>query len=193
MTGKQELEQFEAAANEPHRWQHTAREFIRAANYLLDWHDVPLVEADPGDLECSHYGTNSPMLVLYAVAIENLLKAVLLAQGSRAVSGGKLSNDFSHHNLTRYADDAGLVLNADQRPLLDRLHDVIQAGRYPVAKAPSRNPGAWQLHYPGDVERIWSILECLEDALRATGKPCLPPVDLRKRYRPPGYDVPERA
>ena|SRR2546425_4001880 len=89
------------------------------------------------------------------------------------------------------AKKAGLALAAEERDLLEHLRDMMESGKYPVAMGPGKNPGAWRFDYPRDVDRVWSMLERLEDALRKTGKPCLPPTDLRRRYRPPGYDVTE--
>jgi hypothetical protein len=56
----------------------------------------------------------------------------------------------------------------------------MEAGRYHVAKAPGKNPRAWHLDYPRDVERVWAMLERLEKELRATGKPCLPTENLKQ-------------
>ena len=33
-------------AGEPHAWQEAAREYLQAANYLLDWHDLSRVAPD---------------------------------------------------------------------------------------------------------------------------------------------------
>lgn len=187
---KDQLGQFEASAGEWYRWQSVARDFIRAANYLLDWYDLPRREGDPEDLSWTHQGP-APMMVLYAVAAENLLKAVLVAQGSPPVVNGKLAGAFKHHRLTQHAENAGLKLSADERNLLERLGDLVEAGRYPVATAPGKNPGAWRFDYPGDVQRTFAMLQRLEDALYSTGKTCLPRVDLKQRFRSPGYSVTE--
>jgi hypothetical protein len=112
MADRERRAQFDAEASQSSRWQQAAREFVLAANDLIDWYDPP---PDPGD---------------------------------------RLDLDWLTH--------AG---SAD----------------------------ASALAYPADVERVWSLLEHLESLLRATGTPCLPAVDLRARYRPPGHDVPLRG
>ena len=190
MVEQDELNRYERRAGQWYRWQSVARDFILAANYLLDWHDPPLMEGDPADLTWTHQGP-APMMVLYAIAVENLLKAILVAQGASIVSDGKLAATFKHHRLAQHAEAAGVVMTADERDLLTRLGDMIEAGKYPVATAPGRSPGAWRFSYPTDVDRTFAMLERLEDSLRATGKPCLPRADLRRRYRPPGYSVGE--
>jgi len=175
-----------------YRWQQTARDFVLAANYLIDWYDPPREPGDPPDLSWLHSGSAVPMMVLYATAVENLLKALLVARGESLVADGRLKPQFGHHRLLEYAREAGIEPTAEVGELLRHLSHVAYAGSYAVPQAPGENPAAWTLDYPADVERIWSLLEQLEELLRSTGAPCLPAVDLRARYRPPGYDVAER-
>ena len=133
------------------------------------------------------------MMVLYAAAVENLLKAILVANGEDLVASGRLKPQFGHHRLLEYARDAGLEVPTEAEELLRRLSHVLYAGRNPMAETGDGSTDALTLAYPTDVERVWSLLEQLESVLQTTGTPCLPPVDLRARYRPPGYDVPLRG
>ncbi len=162
------LDEFRASADDPLRWHQTAREFVVGANYLLDWHDFPLEEGAPKDFSWTHQGP-SPALVLYAVAVEALLKALLVAGGRSLVSDqGLLKGEYGHHNLVHIAQDAGLTLTPDDEDtLLRRLGDVAQAGRYHVGKRPGHTPEAWTFHYPRDPERIWAFLEKAEQQLKA--------------------------
>jgi hypothetical protein len=184
MANAERRAQFEVEAGQAYRWQQTAREFVLAANYLIDWYDSPHEPGDPSDLAWLHSGSTVPMMVLYATALENMLKAILVANGESLVANGRLKPQYGHHRLLEYARDAGLNLVGEDEELLKRLSHVAYAGRY---------PGAWTLHYPADVERVWRMLEQLESVLRATGAPALPAVDLRARYRPPGYDLARQA
>ena len=132
------------------------------------------------------------MMVLYATAVENLLKALLVAKGESLAANGRLKPQFGHHRLLEYAREAGMEPPAEIEELLQHLSHVMYAGRCPAPRAPGENPEDRSLEYPADVERIWRLLEELEELLRSTGAPCLPAVDLRARYRPPGYDVAQR-
>jgi hypothetical protein len=147
----------------------------------------------PADLSCGHSGSNVPMMVLFATAVENLLKAVRVARhGAPPVQDdGKISGDFATHNLLHHAAKAGLDLTDDERSLLGHLRDLTEAGRYPVGRIPGTRLDALRFQYPEDVERVWAMLERLEGVLRETGKTCLPPVNVRARWRPPGYAVTE--
>ena len=181
--------QFGSEASQASRWQQAAREFVLAANYLIDWYDPPPEPGRPSDLAWLHSGSTVPMLVLYAMAVEHLLKAILVANGESLVADGRLKPQFGHHRLLEYAKDAGLEPTPAVAELLKRLSHVLYAGRYPMATSAGDAAEAWALDYPDDVERVWSLLEQLESTLRSTGTACLPAVDLRARYRPPGYDV----
>jgi hypothetical protein len=181
--------QFDAEASEASLWQQAAREFILAGNYLIDWYDSPRERGDRSNLAWLHSGSTVPMMALYATAVENLLKAILVAQGESLVANGRLKPQFGHHRLLEYARDVGLETTADDAELLQRLSHLLYASRYPIAKTAGGSPEDLTLSYPVDVERVWSVLEQLESVLRSTGVPCLPAVDLRARFRPPGYDV----
>jgi len=188
MAERERRAQFDAEASQASRWQQAAREFVIAANYLIDWYDPAREPGDRSDLAWLHSGSTVPMMVLYATAVENLLKAILVANGEDLVSDGRLKPQFGHHRLLEYARDAGLELPAYVEDLLQRLSHVLYAFRDPIAKAGDGE--AASLTYPADVEQVWNVLEQLESVLRSTGAPCLPAVDLRARYRPPGYEVP---
>ena len=193
MADSERRAQFDAEASQASRWQQAAREFVLAANYLIDWYDPPREAGDPSDLSWLHSGSTVPMMILYATAIENLLKAILVANGESLVANGRLKPQYGHHRLLEYAVEARLELTPEVAGLLQRLSHVAYAGRYPIARVAGESPGAWTLNYPADVERVWNVLEQLESVLRSTGTPCLPAVDLRARYRPPGYDVPQQS
>lgn len=180
--------QFDADAGQAYRWQQAAREFVLAANYLIDWYDRPRDAGERSGVAWLHTGSTVPMMVLYATAVENLLKAVLVAKGESLVADGRLKPQFGHHRLVEYARDAGLQLTSELELFLQRLSHVRYAGRYPSAGS-GEGVGAWTLDYPADVERVWLLLEELESLLEATGAACLPPTDMRARYRPAGYDV----
>ena len=183
MTDPEQMKHYDTRAGQWYRWQSTARHFVCAANCLLDWYEPMLTDVGrPRDAEW-HYSSYSPLMVLYAAAVENLLKAVRIAQGTAATAGGEIHPYLGKHDMLKYAQDASIATTPDESDLLQKLRDVIESGKYPVAKAPDKSMGAWTFEYPRDVERLWAILERLEEALRATGKPCLGHLDLRRLCR----------
>jgi hypothetical protein len=69
--------------------------------------------------------------VLYALAIENMLKAIIVAMGQDPIgSDGRIQRWFANHKLDTLAQRAGIAgLNKD---LLHQLTEFITAGKYPV-------------------------------------------------------------
>jgi hypothetical protein len=186
-----EHDRFAALAGTPYLWQHAAREYIVAANYLLDWYDVSRATPEAARFEFSLRGI-APVMVLYAIAVENLLKAIRVAVNGTPVVDGELAVHFKHHNLLAHAKQVGLTLSDRETDLLEHLGDLLEAGRYPVPVGIGKTPRAWWFGYPRDVEAVWSLLERLEGELRATGQDVLPDANLRERYRPIGYGLWEK-
>jgi hypothetical protein len=75
-----------------------------------------------------------PGQMLYAFAIENALKGLAFVKHPNYANQSRLSRKLSTHNLTELAAEAGIVLTAEERPLLEKLSQLAEwAGRYPVA------------------------------------------------------------
>lgn len=161
------LTRFDALVSSPLAWELTAATYIAAGNYLYK-----VDRLDPG-VSTSNTGSNWPVMLLYATAAENLLKAVRIAQGKPAVERNKLADYFTRHHLVGYATDAGLALNRPQRVLLTKLQHVLEAGSYPVAKTAGGSSKAWTWDNPGDVVATWRLLQLFDEALRGTGTKCL--------------------
>lgn len=176
---------FAIRASQVWRWQATAREFLCAGNCLLDWYEPILTKTGAAQPTESFFSSFAPMMLLYATAAENLLKAIRIAQGQEPVADGRLHRTLCSHALVKYAEDAKIDLTPDGRELLIKLRDLLEAGKYPVAKTPERSRGAWVFEYPRDLERVWAMLELLEDHLRATGVHCFPKFDIRGFCRRP--------
>jgi hypothetical protein len=174
MKRKRPKDRFDALVHEPIEWQLTAANYIAAANFLYN------VDKLPGDWSTSSVGTNWPVMLLYATAAENLLKAIRIAQGEPAVARGQLADYFSTHDLLKYATDAKVTLGKQQRSLTVKLQHVLEAGKYPVAKGPGKSARAWTWENPGEVRAVWSLLQKFDDALRLTGTKCLDRFEVAK-------------
>lgn len=94
--------EFQAMARDPRHWQRTARDFSIAANYLGDWYDADS-DRFPADMTIESQGSPLPMMVLYAAAVENLLKGIRVARGHDPVASGTLDQAFANHDLLKHA------------------------------------------------------------------------------------------
>jgi hypothetical protein len=180
------ISDFKNLARDPMRWQKIARECAVAANYLGDWYDSDS-DRFPGDWTLESHGSAIPMMVLYAAAVENLLKGIRVSRGDDPIASDTLAKSFGHHDLVRHAAAARLQVSDEQKVLLEHLRDLIESGKYPVAKQAAGNPTALHLRFPQDMQDAWSLLEYLEAELLESHCPLLPKFDFRIRYRPPGY------
>jgi hypothetical protein len=72
--------------------------------------------------------------LLYAYALENLLKGIRVAKDPSLVSSGKLNRKLASHGLVALAKEAGFVLHVQEIPVAEALSKLsIWRGRYPVA------------------------------------------------------------
>ncbi len=175
---KQPIGRFEALVARPIAWEQVAANYIAAANHLYEVDRVPAGDSTISD------GSNWPVMLLYATAAENLLKAIRIAQGEPASVGGKLAEYYSTHDLVKYATDAGVSLGPEERSVTEKLQHMLEAGKYPVAKGPGKSALAWTWDNPGDVNAVWKLLQKFDDALRQTGTMCLDRFDVAKIQYP---------
>lgn len=117
-------EQHQRLAEEPIAWVLRADELIAAFEVLA---------ADIESNAASHCppSTSSVALMLAGFAIENILKAFLVANRNPLNSKGRF--EFATHKLLKLATNAQLAVSSDEARLLERLEEFVAwAGRYPV-------------------------------------------------------------
>jgi hypothetical protein len=151
------------AAQRPVAWLLSAERLRDAAEAILK-HELPneipyfkahadaeqeaLAEAysegkDAGIAEIKAVPPNyPPAQLLYAYAIENVLKGLVIAKTPRLVEERELNGALKSHNLTKLAEMAGFTVHAQERPILKALSQLsVWAGRYPVARSRREHVG----------------------------------------------------
>ena len=90
---------------------------------------------DCGSAQISARAPNyPPAQLLYAYAIENVLKGIIVANNPRLIGGEKLNNALKSHDLFELAKDATVTVHVQEEPVMKALSQLsIWAGRYPVA------------------------------------------------------------
>lgn len=164
-------EEFQRTARIPLIWQITARQLVAAANRLRTGHE----EAKQ---QLSFYASRMPILLLLGLAAENLVKGLLVAQGTLPAIADKrngslkLNDEIKSHNLVALCKKAGLALDGTDQDVLNNLSWTVEAGKYPVGTRPAINPDdrspVW-LELT-NLDRACQILNRLEAALRSTGQ-----------------------
>lgn len=176
---------YETRARQVWRWHDHARDYICAANRLVaSYLPILLAKGVTPSLERSH-SSFQPIMVLFAIAAENLLKALIIAQGNDPVPMGTLDSSLKTHNLLGLAGRAGLKLCSHESDLLVRMRDFVETGKYPVGKAAGVGKGSQWFAHPDDLQHTWNVLQTLDDAVRAARKPSLPEIDVKALCRPP--------
>ncbi|WP_341213824.1 hypothetical protein [uncultured Limimaricola sp.] len=77
-----------------------------------------------------------PVLLLYGIALENMLKAILISEDTSRLEGGKLSKELLGHDLMALSKRCRTVeLTESDRDILSLLSNVVPYhGRYPVPR-----------------------------------------------------------
>lgn len=76
-----------------------------------------------------------PAQLLYAYAIENVLKGLIVVQLPHLIEDRELSGELKSHNLLKLAAKANFTVHQQERDVLEALSQLsIWAGRYPVAQ-----------------------------------------------------------
>ena len=123
-------ELYRLGCSEAHLWLAKATELLKAARLLWQQFLDDLAVFQKGEqLEEPFVG--GPALMLYGLAVENLLKAGLAHQG-KAVNGNGAFG-LKSHGLVDLADQLGLSCTPAEIELLEKLETfVLWAGRYPI-------------------------------------------------------------
>jgi len=171
--------------NTPSYWQDAGRELVCAANLLKkDYYSK--VRLGFGRRKASEYETlrvrNTSargMILLYALGIENLLKATIVARQQDPIrADGTLAKWFTTHDLSVLADRAGL--GRVNKTVLKQLSEFITAGKYPAGL---RDGDGSRAHsYPpdgviADIEKLLPRVEATLGSVEAV-RHKLPQIDL---------------
>jgi hypothetical protein len=173
-----------------------ARDLICAANVLMERQDAVWRQRDIAaggkEIESSlFYDSPQLIMMLYALAMENLVKGLLVAQGVDATSTGKLNKKLRKHNLPHLFDWARVAMTPEDCRLLEQLSSTIGSGKYPVGLEPPGDPRSVKsgFVYPRDLEHTGRLLQTLDKSLRdARPDEALPEINLMAlcRHSPVG-------
>lgn len=170
------IDEYKQAGQIPLLWQWRAREYICAANVLGR-------VTDKSDLFASrrtkHWKPHRTIRMLYGLALEMMLKGLLVAQGVDATSTGKLNRQLKTHDVLVLWKRASLPLNPQTEQLLKTLHWSIEAGKYPIGTDSDAYEPVPYLRASATVNQIMKLLETVEAALHQTAR-SLDSTDLRE-------------
>lgn len=200
-----------AAAQNPAGWFFSARRLRDAAEIILQ-HEVAqeipyglaYEEASREAIATAWTGTNEaghaeikcvppnymPAQLLYAFAIENLLKGLIMANNPGLAGEEKISKSVKSHDLLALAEQVGVEIAVQEVPVLKSLSDIaIWAGRYPVAARREEHEGKenpnrlldWGSQHP----IMRAFFNRAADELKSKLRPDLSFYDVVVSFRPP--------
>jgi hypothetical protein len=130
---------FEVEARLPQRWLENARRLRVVADSIGPLFARDMIEAEkrPADqriVDDLKYSDVGPVyLMLVGLAIESLVKGILVHRDPRSVVEGKLSCQLLHHDLPVLFGAAQIRLDPAEKRFVTRLKEAIMwYGRYPV-------------------------------------------------------------
>ena len=128
--------QFQMAAKSPAAWALQARRLKRAADLVFEAYacDLGEMQGEHSPLDLGNLETPGPATLLYGLAFENVIKALIVKKEGAMIDQGRLAKQWPrHHKLVDLASRAGIGLTPAQRDLLARLTAFVEwSGRYPI-------------------------------------------------------------
>lgn len=114
-------------------WMLSADSLLRSFQILADQSLADIKELTTEDIEEHQPSVSSVAMMLGALAIENLLKAIAVSKNSNPFDErGKFS--YQTHDLLKLANEISISLDEDEKRLLERLEQFQSwGGRYPTA------------------------------------------------------------
>ncbi len=148
----------------PYFWKVKAEILYEAANAFREKYWP--IQRKPEDIEAAYsdFHRGPVYMLLAGLAIETLIKGIMVGQNPRLVKSQKLSRKLTHHNLLDLYRAADMRENEPTKDLLLRLQNYVEIfGRYPVPKTKkdmekmSNTRFAGQVD-PDKVDRLWNYL-----------------------------------
>lgn len=180
-------QQWEAIAADPVAWQLAARDRVCAGNVLRDRFLAEFSTIETQGAERYHlFSLAASMYLQFGLAIENLLKGLLIARGYPATVNGKLNPALrpnGGHDLVALAGLASLSVDERDRHLLRTLSGNVRfSAKYYVDLKPAQEgtvpPHVYDVE--SDIARIHLLLARLEDDLRAAFPQARHQIDLTR-------------
>ena len=133
----------DSAAQDPVSWHNTGIGLKRSADIIWRswWETIKRLDEAPttvpGRVAADIYVLWPSFMLLFGLALENLLKGIIVTKNPASFSqkirwSGKLKGG---HNIVGLCEEAGISISDEEKRLLEELTEsIIWRGRYPVPK-----------------------------------------------------------
>ena len=148
----------------PDCWMAKAETLYEAANAFREkYWPIQRKEKD-AEAGCSDFQRGPVYMLLAGLAIETLIKGIMVGKNPNLVEPQKLSQELTHHNLLELYRAAGMRESNSRNNLLLRLQNYVEIfGRYPVTKTKKEMEKMSNTRFAGQtdperVDRLWNYL-----------------------------------
>lgn len=149
---------------EPYFWKLKAEALYEAANSFREkyWPTV----RKPRDLDAAYsdFMRGDTYMLIAGLAVEALIKGLIIGKKPELVKSQKLSKKLTNHNLVELYQTAELRNNCSRNNLLLRLQNYVENfGRYPVTKIKRDMEKKTKTRFAGEadfhkIDRLWDFL-----------------------------------
>lgn len=167
-------ESFEERVKDPMMWIYKGDELKYAADVLAEFeliHVRPNRKYHNGVYEHTFISVMPQVMMLYAYAIENYIKSLLVIRGQIDIINNKISG--ASHNLTLMLESIGVKVSGVYKELLEKYErHIFWEGRYPapikkdllIEDCDSSNVSEWPNSYviDHDINMMKSIINNIE-------------------------------
>ena len=122
-----------------------------------EWHETDAAVAD--------FMIGPAYMMLMGFAVEDTLKAMIIAREPEIVEEEELPKSICTHDLGKLWERVGLPRCSEYNRLLTRLHTfIVSFGRYPVSRLKRDMDTVLDAHFYGEsdfpgMERLWAFLQ----------------------------------
>src|SRR5438105_4226150 len=107
-------------------------------------------------------------MMLYGLALENLLKGLLVSKGVNATVTGRLDRALKTHNLRELCSSGGVYLNEEESQFLDSLQTIVESSKYPFGGRPRKSGVEGSVRIPKDINLVLELIDRVETILVET-------------------------
>jgi hypothetical protein len=168
---RQMAEQFVLLANDPVQWQGAARALRDCAELVFGAHFAAVDALAKGDLSKqvrNHLGTGGVFFFLAGLAIENLVKGLLVQRRVATTTTSALAEELPRHGILDRLKKLEITLSQREAKLARRLEAAVPwPGRYPVPTKAAHMRGTGIFSQRTDCDEFVAFYTRLDELLCA--------------------------
>jgi hypothetical protein len=165
-------EQFVLRAGSSAQWQGAARSLKDCADLVFRVHLAAVQSVMSGGLTqpvVAHLSTGRVFFLLAGLAIENLVKGLIVQRTHVKINRRSLPRELRGHGIAARLRRLDIKLSSDEEKLVRRLEIAVSwAGRYPVPLDAARMLGTGTITRVTDAEEFGAFYQRLEALLSTT-------------------------